>query len=121
MTDDAGDYVLGEDVLSDLWLLLEPLAEEASADLPLATPPGTPGAGGSPAMDEATLREEVIAEMDFTEAQVKKVQAMQMQETGRAFFFLVDIVYTWHYRSHLAFVVSVILLRLSSGRDLEKA
>ena len=45
MTDDAGDYVLGEDVLSDLWLLLEPLAEEASADLPLATPPGTPGAG----------------------------------------------------------------------------
>ena len=41
---------------------------------------------GSPAMDEATLREEVIAEMDFTEAQVKKVQAMQMQETGRTFF-----------------------------------
>ena len=30
MTDDAGDYVLGEDVLSDLWLLLEPLAEEVS-------------------------------------------------------------------------------------------
>ena len=49
---------------------------------------------GSPAMDEATLREEVIAEMDFTEAQVKKVQAMQMQETGRAFFFLVDILHT---------------------------
>ena len=57
---------------------------------------------GSPAMDEATLREEVIAEMDFTEAQVKKVQAMQMQETGRAFFFLVDIVHAWRYRSCLA-------------------
>ena len=119
MTDDAGDYVLGEDVLSDLWLLLEPLAEEASADLPLATPPGTPGAGGSPAMDEATLREEVIAEMDFTEAQVKKVQAMQMQETGRAFFFLVDIVDAWRHRSHLAFCR--VLLCLSTGRDLEKA
>ena len=119
MTDDAGDYVLGEDVLSDLWLLLEPLAEEASADLPLATPPGPPGAGGSPAMDEATLREEVIAEMDFTEAQVKKVQAMQMQETGRAFFFLVDIVHTWRHRSHLAFCR--VLLCLSSGCDLEKA
>ena len=69
---------------------------------------------GSPAMDEATLREEVIAEMDFTEAQVKKVQAMQMQETGRAFFFLVDIVDAWRHRSHLALsclVVSVVWMR----------
>ena len=72
-------------------------------------------------MDEATLREEVIAEMDFTEAQVKKVQAMQMQETGRAFFFLVDIVHAWHYRSHLALSCLVVLLCLSSGCDLEKA